>query len=403
MGIPGLSFTPAKIDFGTSETKGTLTISNSGGGILTWSATKQQTWLVLSPTNGTVDAGKSANVNVAVLRAGLEPGSYRDVINLTSDGGFGGIEIVMTVSAPTLSVSPLSLNFGARTTNMTFDISNSGGGTLNWRIDAAKLPAWLSVDPVSGSTVYDTPSTVTVTVSRQNLASTTYQGSIPIIATNNQSAFVQVTMTVLNPLLFILKNALDYGTDITQDSFVVNNNGGGVLSWNIIQNLPAWLSIKPMSDSTTPEIPSEVVITVDRRIMDPGSYRHNIEVTSDYGTKTIPISMTVPGPTLVVSPTRLDYGQTETILALNIFNNGGGTLSWNTFGDQNWIFISPTNVKPVWVRELKRTTGPYETTTIWVRIDRASLIPGTNTANLFVNSNGGNKTVPISASVILLK
>jgi len=403
MGIPGLSFTPAKIDFGTSETKGTLTISNSGGGILTWSATKQQAWLTLSPTSGTVDAGKSVNVNVAVLRTGLQPDSYRDVINLTSDGGFGGIEVVMTVPAPTLSVSPLSLNFGARTTNMTFDISNSGGGTLNWRIDTGKLPAWLSVNPASGSTVYGTPSTVTVTVSRQNLDSTIYQGSIPIIATNNQSAFVQVTMTVLNPLLFILKNALNYGTDVAQDSFVVNNNGGGSLDWSIIQNLPGWLSIEPMSDSTTPESPSEVVITVDRRIMDPGNYSHNVEVTSNYGIKTIPISMTVPGPTLVVSPTRLNYGQTETILELNIINTGGGTLSWNTSGDQNWIFISPTNLERVWVRELKGTTGPYETTTIWVRVVRANLMPGTNTANLLVNSNGGNKTVPISASVILIE
>ena len=64
--------------------------------------------------------------------------------------------------------------------SQTLEVSNSGGGTLEWTVsDDAE---WLSLSPASGSSTGETDN-VTVSVSASGLAVDTYTATITIAAT----------------------------------------------------------------------------------------------------------------------------------------------------------------------------------------------------------------------------
>src|SRR6185295_12815558 len=72
------------------------------------------------------------------------------------------------------------------------NITNTGGGTLNWT--ASDNAAWLTASPASGTA----PSTLTASVDIAGLAAGTYNGTITVSATGatNTPVSVPVTLTV---------------------------------------------------------------------------------------------------------------------------------------------------------------------------------------------------------------
>jgi PKD repeat protein len=105
---------------------------------------------------------------------------------------------------PHISLSPSSLQFsaiagGSKPANQTFQISNSGGGTLNWSVsDNAN---WLTCLPTSGT---DSAS-VTVSVDQAGLSAGTYNASITVSSANAdnspQNLSVSLSVTASAPPL----------------------------------------------------------------------------------------------------------------------------------------------------------------------------------------------------------
>src|SRR5262249_59762677 len=80
---------------------------------------------------------------------------------------------------PTIGVSPTSLSFtatagGSNPANQTINVTNTGGGTLNFT--ASDDAPWLTVSPSSGTA----PSTLTASVDITGLAAGTFNGTITI-------------------------------------------------------------------------------------------------------------------------------------------------------------------------------------------------------------------------------
>ncbi len=94
---------------------------------------------------------------------------------------------------PVLSVSPTSLAFGTSSTNMTFTISNAGGGTLSWDVSENPGESWItSVLPASGTN----GETITVQASRSGLSAGTYNGTVSVTSNGgNQDVSVSITVT----------------------------------------------------------------------------------------------------------------------------------------------------------------------------------------------------------------
>src|SRR5207248_2812755 len=69
-----LTLVTAPASSGNSQS---ATLTNRGGGILTWSAgPASQPWLTITPTSGSISAGASSSLTIAVDVTGLALGTY---------------------------------------------------------------------------------------------------------------------------------------------------------------------------------------------------------------------------------------------------------------------------------------------------------------------------------------
>lgn len=203
---PSISFSPSGLSFsgtagGTSPAAKTLTISNSGGSTLAWTATDNTAWLTLSPSSGT----NTGTVNASVNLSGLAAGTYNATVTLAAAGAITKtVPVTLTVTAltsgGTIALSPTSLTFsgtlgGANPASKTVSLTNPGGGTLTWSIsDNAN---WLTVSPVSGTTTTEAD-TLTAAINLSGLAAGTYNGVITITASGSSTSprTIPVTLTL---------------------------------------------------------------------------------------------------------------------------------------------------------------------------------------------------------------
>jgi hypothetical protein len=198
---PAIGASPTHLSFaatqgGTNPATQTVTISNTGGGTLSWSASDNATWLTASPTSGT----GNGTVTLSVITGTLATGSYSGTVTLSGATGVTPVTVPVTftlTAAPNISLNPSSLTYAAtqgaaNPTNQTVSLANTGG-TLNWTVSDSA--SWLSVSPASGSS----SSTLTTAVNTSGLAGGTYNGTITVSATGSSSKTVAVTLTVGAP------------------------------------------------------------------------------------------------------------------------------------------------------------------------------------------------------------
>jgi hypothetical protein len=105
---------PPSFNFGTlnagASGSRTFSISNTGGGTLTWSVSADQPWITINPTSGANSGTVAININTA----GLSPGSYSGTIAVTSNGGTKTGSISLNIPAtpptsqPTTPIPPIS-------------------------------------------------------------------------------------------------------------------------------------------------------------------------------------------------------------------------------------------------------------------------------------------------------
>jgi pSer/pThr/pTyr-binding forkhead associated (FHA) protein len=85
---------------GANPAPQSLSIVNTGGGTIAWSAASNESWLAVTPTSGTAPSTITVSVNIA----GLSPGAYNGAITISASGA----------NNPTVTV-PVSLNVSPAT------------------------------------------------------------------------------------------------------------------------------------------------------------------------------------------------------------------------------------------------------------------------------------------------
>ncbi|MBT4796362.1 MAG: hypothetical protein HON83_08155 [Candidatus Marinimicrobia bacterium] len=379
-----LSISPTFLDFGETETSLQLTIDNGGDDELSWQVSSNQSWLTTFPTTGTTTS-ETDEITVSVNRSLLSVGDYTANLSFTSNGGDLTIPVAMEVTPVGLILSENSLNFGEETTELSFIISNSGTGELNWTLSSGN--SWLSANPTSGTITTNTE-TITVNVSRAGLSPNTYTGSI-FIDSNGGDQTVSVTMTVPDtpaPMIDVSPAVLNFGSSGTELTFTITNIGQETLNWSISDD-QNWLEVSPTSGSTTTE-QDEIIVNVDRAGLSVGDYTGIISISSNGGDINIDVSMEILPPYLVVSSNSLDFGSTETIQNFTITNIGAGTLNWSISADQSWISLWPSS-----------GSTSTEEDEISVTVDRTGLSYGAYSGELNITSDGGDETISVNMDV----
>ncbi|NOT95058.1 MAG: choice-of-anchor D domain-containing protein [Nitrospira sp.] len=398
---PAIGASPASFSFtaqvGSNPATQTLTISNTGGGTLNWTASDNAPWLTLSTASGTGNSPTTLTVNTAALTAG----SHNALITLSAPGATSvTLPVALTVTAapvpPAIGVSPISLSFtaqqgGANPATQALAISNTGGGTLTWT--ASDDAAWLSVSPASGTG--NGPATVTAILG--TLATGTHTGTITLSATGASSVSIPVSLTVtaapVPPAIGASPTSLTFaatqgGANPANQTLTISNTGGGTLNWSVSDSA-AWLTASPTSGAGN----GSVTLTVATGTLTAGSHTGTVTIAATGATSvTIPVTFAVTAPPAIgMSPSSLSFtaqqgGGNPAAQTLNISNTGGGTLSWSASLDTTWLAATPSSA-----------TGNG---TVSIRVTTGTLTAGSYTGTITLSATGAsNRTVPVTFTV----
>jgi hypothetical protein len=215
-----LSVSPSSLFFsGNGATTQTITISNTGGTTMHWSATLNSgaSFVSLSSTSsGRLKAGSSTAVAVYVNATGLTAGhTYRASVTISAANASNGQEaqgspvtVPITIrtggSAPAIHVSTSGLQFtatqgGSNPGDQSITISNSGGSTLTWQAQPAGT-GWLYVTPSNGTLPASSDSLVIFSAHTAGLNAGVYSVTINFQPSAGPSATVTVVLTVNKPV-----------------------------------------------------------------------------------------------------------------------------------------------------------------------------------------------------------
>ncbi len=329
---------------GANPPSQTLQIRNTGNGAMNWTVSDNQTWLSLSPTSGSATT-ETDNITVSVNITNLAANTYTATITITGTDAVSSpqtttVTLNLAPPAPTISRTPSAMTFsatvgGSNPANQTLQISNSGGGTLNWSVSTSSNPFGLSLSPASGSSTGETDN-VTVSVNIAGLAAGSYPGTITISApgATNTPQTTAVTLNVTAPTTPIISRspasmnffATVGGANPANQTLAISNSGGGSLNWSVSDNQP-WLSLSPTSGSSTGET-DNVTVSVSIAGLAVGNYTGTITISA-------------PGATNTPQTTAVNLSVTSGVDFFDDFSDGNAN-GWQPLTPSRWSVLPNT-------------------------------------------------------------
>jgi len=337
---PRLAVTPASRNIVAAGGATSFAVSNPDGGTLTWTAsvTSGPAWIHITSGNSGTNAG---TINVTV---DANTGSQRSGTITVNAGSAADspkqLTITQDANPPVLSVLPASrsIDFGA--TSLTYDVTNTGGGTMAWTAAISGTPSWCRI--TSGSSGSNT-GVITVEVD-ENPDNATRNGTITITSSGATGSPKTVTFSQAAHLPVLLvtpdKQTVDFAAGTT--TFAVSNTGGGTLNYTTaITAGNSWITISSGgtgSNSGTITLAIAANSTSSVRIGE-------ISITSAGATgspKTVTIEQAGATMLLEVGPEIQNVPFAAGTTTFAVSNTGGGSMSWTaavTTGS-SWLHIT---------------------------------------------------------------
>jgi hypothetical protein len=381
----------------------TYTLSNSGGSPLNWTASKTQSWVTLSATNGTLAPGASVSVGVSLNSAAdaLLPGIHEDTVtfeNTTSGDGNASHAITLTVN-PTpgeLAVGPgndfaiTGVEGGPFTPGaQIYSLTNSGGSAFDWTVTTTA--SWLTISATQGTLAAGAATNIVVAVNENAdaLVPSDYSDMLDFanVTTGAGSTSRLVTLSigatpgelaVLASTDLVASGTVGGPFSPSSTTYTLTNFGGSSLDWTIAAAAD-WLSVSPaagvLAEDSSIEI--NVALNENANALAPGTYTNTLtitNVTTGFGNTNLFVTLTVNPPIVsltasvndsnwgTVNPTNATYpaGSTVEIVASPAAYYCFGEWRGDAAGTTNPLALSVnTNVAVVAVfRELLTTNNP---------------------------------------------
>src|SRR5271157_2250007 len=291
-----------------------LTISNAGGGALSFTATATITtpagarWLTLSQGSGQALPSSPVILTVTADPTGLGAGTFTGTVSVTAGSTTLSVPVTMTVSAldQAIRLSQRGLFFtavaqGGVIPPQTFAVLNIGTGVVAWTAKAIPIPttpAWFSVSPTSGSTnAAQSPPAITVNVDPSKLAvAGTYYGLVEVDAPTAANS-----PQVLTVVLQLLPAGADTGATLAPGSLLfttaarasspgsqnvqVYNIAAKAKSFRSVVSTDPGLSIVTLPTDATldPQNPTPIVVQPLTTALGPGVYTGAVTLEFDDG------------------------------------------------------------------------------------------------------------------------
>ncbi len=212
--------------------------------------------------------------------------------------------------------------------------------------------------------------------------------SVNVLAGETANCDMQLEPEKKEAEIKIEPSTLNFGTTQTELSVTVTNQGNAATEWSLNLGDNAWLTASPLSGNIAAGKTQSIVFTVNR---DQLSATQNVKVTlSAFGNSyTISVSCAPKSAKseMTVTPTSLDFGETEEEKDLTIKNTGNAVLTWN---------ISGITDECISVSDTEGTVEP-EGSIVKVTLDRTKQTKDLNTS--FIISDGiKEQTIAVKAA-----
>jgi Viral BACON domain len=245
-----------------------ITIQNTGGQGLNWTATASTTsgvnWLALSSSYGYLAAGAVSNMTVSAVSAGLSVGTYAGTITFSYAGASATpVTVTLTVNPPPVAkvaIQPGGLSFhaimGQNPPAQSFTLTNSGNAPLNWGIlEDTNGKTYAPVSQSSGTLAPSKSIAITVLPSIAQAGAGTLNALITVIDTDAgtpvKSQQIKVTFTIVNQAVVSLDQyQLTYNhtsaIPVSTQLITLTDTGSAPLHWSltITNSSPiSWLTV----------------------------------------------------------------------------------------------------------------------------------------------------------------
>lgn len=182
------------------------------------------------------------------------------------------------------------------------------------------------------------------------------------------------------PSLVVSPDTLAFSDTDSQKTVYIAVDPPGTLSWRITSK-PSWLSAAPESGSVG-STPIPVVLTASATGLTPGTYHGAVSLISSGGAGHVGVSFLVTAGHVAASPDSLLFDYFVDAGSFIVSNTGDAPLTWTASG-QSYLSLQPSS----------GSLGPGQQTTVNVTLNRTSLVTGTYTSSIQVQSDEGSSDV----------
>ena len=336
----------------------------------------------IHPTTYGLPSAEGSCIHTRPVIGSLRPPRSFCLLGLASCEGGGP-----TSSEPVFTLSANELVF-SNEEQQQIAITNLGSDPIDWRIETSTA-SWLNGVPSSGRVDPHGSDTVRVRINRVAVSQGTHSATLTIGA-GGQSRVLSVSVHEANPARAALTpQALTFSSTEATGTVEVVNSGGSDLNWDL--SGPGWVSINPSSGNLNPGGRQRVALTALPVGLTGGLYNGALELSSNGGSATTSLSLTVVAPSgLRLDPGTLDFGTSRAQMSIRLVNDGETAADWVAQPSTQWVFLS-------------KTTGrlpPKLTQLLTVEITRSNLSHGINQGAIQFSSNVGTATAIVMAGIV---
>jgi len=296
---PSIGLSRSQLPFNAVEGENpppqSFSVSNEGGGTLSFTVSDNQPWVMVSPTSGS-SSGAEQPIEVSVNTAGLAVGTHNAAITVEQTGGDDEATVSVTLNLssaapPGIALSTDALSFELREgsspspenpeNTRSFRVRNAGGGQINYRVSADQ--PWLTPSPSQG-VVTSEEDDISVVIDPRGLTPGVHQATVTVEdQAQGLEASVAVTLTLLEnrPVPVVTTDFLRFeaeagGAAPEPQFFSVGNSGGGVLEF-LVEPSEEWIDVNP-ANGTLESGFDQIRVTVDISGLEPGTSAGEIVV-----------------------------------------------------------------------------------------------------------------------------
>jgi M6 family metalloprotease-like protein len=296
----------------------------------------------ISSAHFSAESGRTtfnATTNPACFLSSGAPGGI-EITNIGSAGSTISFTVNLTTPPAILTISPASRTLGSTAGSSTFNVTNTGAGTMNWTAAVTTGASWFRI--TSGSTGINAGTIEFSTDANNETAERTGVITITSLGATGSPKTVTIIQATNPPVLTAspASRSIDFTSGTA--SFEVSNAGGGSFDWTAaITAGNSWLQITSGASGTNSGVinisatanPDNAIRTGTITLTAPG-------VTGS--PKVLSIIQAATPPVLTITPPALLVDFEATTTSFEITNTGGGSMAWAAVLDTGapWLHIT---------------------------------------------------------------